>query len=245
MTARTHIRVLLAAAAIAAAPPVARASEADAFENKIVPISGQLYGKGGRFELEPLAALSVDDAFYAKYFGGVRAGWHFSDFWSVAVTFQGGASQPTSSTSLCTASQGCKAATPEQLWQVPGDIRWLGGAEVLFSPVYGKVNVLASAVLHLDFSLIAGVDFIESQKVLSAAQAAQVASSGGTPGNVGAPGMHLGLGTHIFFASFAAVTLELKDYLYFTDIGNLNANKLQNQIFVELGVSFFIGQPSR
>lgn len=244
MSARTNIRVLLAAAAVAAAPVAARASEADAFENKIEPISGQLYRKGGRFELEPLLALSLDDPFYAKYFGGVRAGWHFSDFWSVAVTFQGGASQPTSSTSLCTASQGCKSATSEQLWQVPGDIHWLAGAEVNFSPVYGKVNVLASAVLHLDFSLMAGVDFIDSQKVLSAAEASQVAASGGSPGTVGAMGGHLGIGTHVFFASFAAVTLELRDYLYFTEIGNLAANKLQNQIFLELGVSFFLGPSS-
>ncbi|HTP49342.1 MAG TPA: outer membrane beta-barrel domain-containing protein [Anaeromyxobacteraceae bacterium] len=245
MSARRTAPVLLAAA-LAALPPLrARASEADAFENKIEPISGQLYRKSGRLELEPLFALSLNDAFYSKYFGGVRLGYHLSDFWSLALTGQAGASSPTSSTTLCTASQGCRNATSEQLWQVPGDIKWLAGAEVLFSPVYGKVNVLSSAVLHLDFSLIAGVDWIQSQKALSASQAASVAASGGSPGEAGAPGVHVGLGTHVFFASFAALTVELKDYLYFADVGNLASKELQNQIFLELGVSFFIGGSGR
>ena len=243
MRARTAIGVALAAAALTAARP-SGASEADAFENKIEPISGQLYGKAGRLELEPLFALSLNDAFYAKYFGGVRVGWHFSDFWSVAVTGQAGASSPTSSTTLCTPSQGCKSASSEQLWRAPGDLKWIAGAEVLFAPVYGKVNVLGSAVLHLDFSLQAGVDWIESQKVLTP----QEAAVGQPPGNVGAPAIHFGLGTHVFFSSFGAVTLELKDYLYFADVNTGYAtqeSKLQNQLFLEIGVSFFVGGPGR
>jgi len=37
------------------------------------------------------------------------------------------------------------------------------------------------------------------------------------------------------------VVLQLRDYLYFTDVGNLGERKLQNQIFLEIGFSFFIG----
>jgi len=248
MSARTNLRVLWAAAALAAVPAAARGSEADAFENKIEPISGQLYGKARRFEIEPLLALSLDDAFYVKYFGGVRLGYHLSDSWSVAVTGQAGASQANSSTTLCTPSQGCTNASAQQLWEVPGNLKWIGGVEVLFSPVYGKVNVLGSSVLHLDFSIIAGVDWIESQAVLTPNQAAADYSSGGGPGNTGAPGVHLGLGTHVFFASFAAAALELKDYVYFADVNTgsaTQASKLQNQIFLELGISFFLGGAGR
>jgi outer membrane beta-barrel protein len=241
MSARTNIRLVLVAAAVAAAPVAARPSQADAFENKIEPISGQLYGKTGRLELEPLVALSLNDAFYVKYFGGVRVGWHLSEFWSLAVTGQAGASEASSSTTLCTPSLGCRSASSQQLWGLPGDLKWIAGAEVLFSPVYGKVNVLGSAVLHLDFSLIAGADYIDSQRVLTS-------SATTAPGDVGAPGAHLGLGTHVFFASFGAATLELKDYVYFADVNTgftTQASKLQNQIFLELGVSFFLGGPSR
>jgi outer membrane beta-barrel protein len=245
MSAPGRATVLLGAALLAAAPPPARASEADAFENKVEPISGQLYVKEGRFELAPLVALSLNDAFYAKYFGGVRAGWYLSEAWSFGASFQGGVSSPTSSTSLCTVAQGCREASPSQLWQVPGDIRWIAGVEAVFSPVYGKVNVLASAVLHLDFSLLAGVDWIVAQKVLSAAEAGALAAAGGSPGTVGAPGVHLGLGTHVFLGSWVALALQLKDYLYFADVGNLQESKLQNQLFVEIGVSFFLGGKGR
>lgn len=244
MTARTDIRLALLSALVAAAPVAARASEGDAFENRIEPISGQLYSKAGRLELEPLFALSLNDAFFNKYFGGVHVGWHFSDFWSVAVIGQAGASSASSSTVLCTPSQGCHNASQQQLWTVPGDLKWIAGAEVLFSPVYGKVNLLGSAVLHLDLSIVAGADYIESQKVLTPEQASQ----GTAPSNTGAPGAHLGLGTRVFFATFATVTLELKDYVYMADVNtgySSQASKLQNQIFLELGVSFFVGGPSR
>jgi outer membrane beta-barrel protein len=182
------------------------------------------------------------DPFYAKYFGGVRAAWHFSDAWSVAASFQGGAASPTSSTTLCTAGQGCSPSSAEQRWQVPGNIKWIAGAEGRFTPVYGKINILSSLVMHLDFTLLAGIDWVVSQEVLNAADAASLARTGGTPGNAGSLGGHLGLGTHIFLGEVVALNIELRDYLYSTHVGNLDERKLQNQLFLELGVSFFIGR---
>jgi outer membrane beta-barrel protein len=241
MSALPRALAVLGAALLAAAPLPSRASEADAFADKVEPVSGQLYEKAGRFEIEPFFALSLNDAFYAKYLGGLRAGWHLSEAWSVAAAFETGFSSPTASTTLCTVNQGCTSPADAQLWQVPGDIRWIAGAEVAFSPVYGKVNLLASAVVHLDFSLIAGLDWIVFQDVLSAADAEALAQAGGTPGTTGAPAIHLGIGSHVFVGRSMAVVLQLRDYLYFAEIGNLQERKLQNQLFLELGFSFFLG----
>jgi outer membrane beta-barrel protein len=240
MTA-TRRAIALLAAALAAAPLATRASEADAFEGKVEPVSGQLYEKSGRLELEPFLALSLNDAFYSKYFGGLRGAWHLSEAWSVAVAVEGGFASPTDSTTLCTVNQGCRPPADAQLWQVPGDIRWIAGVEVAFAPVYGKVSLIASAVLHLDFQLLAGLDWVSSRAVLAAAEAEAVAAAGGSPGTVGAPAIHLGIGSHVFVGRSLAVVLQLRDYLYFTDVGNLQERKLQNQIFLELGFSFFIG----
>jgi outer membrane beta-barrel protein len=244
MSARRAAPVL-AAALLLAAPALARASEADAFENKIAPISGQLYGTARRLELEPFFALSLMDPFYAKYFGGLRVAWHFSEAWSVAGSFQGGASSPTSSTTLCTAAQGCSPSSPQQQWQVPGDIKWIASAEGRFTPVYGKINILSSLVVHLDFTLLAGVDYVASQEVLNASDAALTAAAGGKPGTAGSLGGHFGLGTHIFLGDVVALSLELRDYLYSTHVGNLDERKIQNQLFLELGVSFFLGRSAR
>jgi len=238
----THRRATaLLAAALAAAPLASRASEADAFEGKVEPVSGQLYVKTGRLELEPFLALSLNDPFYSKYFLGLRGAWHLSEAWSLGAAFETGFTSPTDSTTLCTVNQGCRAPSDAQLWQVPGDIRWIGGLEVAFSPVYGKVSLIASAVLHLDFSLLAGVDWVASREVLAAADAEALAAAGGSPGTVGAPAIHLGIGSHVFVGRSLAVVLQLRDYLYFTDVGNLGERKLQNQIFLEIGFSFFIG----
>src|SRR3712207_9405473 len=43
----------------------------------------------------------------------------------------------------------CKAPDT-QLFQVPGKISTIGGGELAWSPVYGKLNILGEKVLHLD-----------------------------------------------------------------------------------------------
>jgi len=62
-------------------------NKADAFEGKIRPVSGQLYGKAGRFELTPLGLLSLNDAFFTKYFGGAKLTYHASEFFSAGLAF--------------------------------------------------------------------------------------------------------------------------------------------------------------
>ena len=48
-------------------------SKSDAFAGKIPPVSGQLYRKAGRFEVTATGNLSLNDAFFTKYFGGAEA----------------------------------------------------------------------------------------------------------------------------------------------------------------------------
>jgi hypothetical protein len=89
------------------------------------------------------------------------------------------------------------------------------------------------------------VDWVVSQQVLNAADAASLAAAGGTPGNAGSVGGHFGLGTHVFLGDVVALSIELRDYLYSARIGNLEERKIQNQLFLELGLSFFLGRTAR
>jgi outer membrane beta-barrel protein len=232
---RNAAGMAIAAALALATPRPARGSEADAFENKVPPISGQLYMKAGRFELTPTFNLSVNDPFFAKYFGGLKLDYHISESWSVGVTAAAGTSSPTSSASICTANQGCAKPTDAQLYQVPGRIRTMAGIEGAWSPVYGKLNLLAEVPVHFDLSLLGGADWISHDEVLSAA----VAATGATPGKVSAIGGHLGLGMRLFLSRLMALRLEVKDYLYQADVGNLGKSQMQSQLFVEMGFSFF------
>jgi outer membrane beta-barrel protein len=237
----------LALLVAALGPGPARAgSKADAFEGKIQPISGQLYQKAGRLEVTPSFDLSFNDAFLRKYAGGVKVGYHFTEFLSVGGTFAMGTTAATGSAVVCPANQGCHPASPEQLWQVPGAIRMMAGAEVAWAPVYGKLNLAAEQVLHFDLALMAGPDYIVTDQVLARDTAAALAASGGKPATQATIGGHVGLGVRIYLNRFMALRLDVKDYVYAVKVpnwiegaGNLPRTDVQNQLFLELGLSFF------
>jgi outer membrane beta-barrel protein len=229
--------IALSAASLMLAAPAA-ASEADAFENKVKPISGQLMRKAGRLELTPGVELSVNDAFFNKYLAGAKATWHFSEWLAVGGSVAAGFSDETGSTQVCPPSQGCRAATQAQLAAVPGEVKMKAGLEAGFAPVYGKLNLLAETVVHLDLSLLGGLDWVAYREVLPPPARPDQAVS---PGTKTALGGHLGLGTRVFVGDWGALRLEVKDYLYRASVGG--ENKLQQQLMVELGFSFFLLSP--
>jgi outer membrane beta-barrel protein len=226
------LRTAALLAALASVAP-ARASEADAFENKIPPISGQLYPKSGRIELTAGGSLSVNDPFYTKTFGSLKLTYHLSEFLSAGVHAAGGPVSVTGSTTICPANQGCRPADSVQLRQVPGKIQWLAGVDLAFAPVYGKLNLLAEMPVHFDLALILGPDYVTYQKAVDA-QAAHA-----EPGNTSSLGAHVGLGMRFFLTSFLGLRFEVRDYFYRAEIGLLGKTQLQQQLFVDLGVSFF------
>jgi outer membrane beta-barrel protein len=233
------VALLLAAGARPA--PARAGNKADAFEGKIQPISGQLYLKKGRLELTPNLQLSVNDAFFSKTFGGLRATYHLTEFWSVGAAFSGGAATRTGSATVCPAGQGCHPASAAELYQVPGKLLWVAGLEGAWAPIYGKLNVLAERVAHFDLALILGVDMVGHEEVLSSDQAIRL---GLVPGSASSLGGHVGLGARFFLSDWMAIRLEFRDLVYQVDVPNRagsgqGAADLQNQLFTELGVSFF------
>jgi outer membrane beta-barrel protein len=242
-TRAAGLALLLAALCPGAA---AAGNKADAFEGKIKPISGQLYTKAGRLELTPGLALSFNDAFHKKYFGDLKVAYHFSEYLSAGVRFAAGVNAASGSAVVCPANQGCHPATRAQLWQVPGAIKMMGGAEVAWAPVYGKLNLAAEQVLHFDLAVMAGPDLISYPGLLARDAAEALAASGGTPASRSTLGGHLGLGVRIYLNRFMALRFDVRDYVYVVKVpnwiegtGNQAHSALQNQLFFELGLSFF------
>ncbi len=239
MTARR----LSLALALAALPALAAAqsSKADAFAGKIPPVSGQLFRTGGRLELTVAGAMSLNDAFYTKYFGTAKLTYHLGDFWSAGAYASGGTAVLSGSSTLCSATSGCSNASDAQLWQVPGRIQYIVGAELGWTPVYAKLNVLSEQVGHFDLTLLLGPDLIVHEKILSAQEAAALAASGGSPGTDSAIGGHVGLAARFFFSPWIALRLEFKDYVYGVKVPNNPSvgTDVQNQLFTEVGLSFF------
>jgi outer membrane beta-barrel protein len=226
---------LLALLVVAAPRPAVAQSKADAFEGKIPPVSGQLYRKAGRFELTASGNLSLNDAFYKKYFAGLKAGYHFTESLSADLEATGGTAVKTDSAVVCTPATGCNDASEVGMRQVPGRIRWIVGAQVAWAPIYGKLDVLSEQVGHFDLSLLGGLDLVAHDEVLDAA-----AAELGPPQTKTSFGGHVGLGSRFFFSDRWAVRLEFKDYMYsvYVPTGDIG-NKLQHQLFMEIGLSMF------
>jgi outer membrane beta-barrel protein len=238
---RTSLAAALAALALGAAPApaAAQSSKADAFAGKIPPVSGQLYRKAGRVELTATGNLSLNDAFYSKYFGGLKATYHFDEHFAAGLHATGGFVAKTSSAVVCSPTKGCSNADATMMRQVPGKIRYIVGAEGAWSPIYGKLNVMSEQVAHFDLSILAGPDLVAYDEVLSKEAAATQA-----PGSKASLGGHVGLGMRVFLTESIAARLEIKDYIYSVYVPNGGiGHDVQNQLFAELGVSFFI--PSR
>ena len=90
----TPRRLPLALALLVLPALAAAQSKSDAFAGKIPPVSGQLYRTAGRLELTLGGAFSLNDAFFSKYMGGLKVGYHFSDsFYAGLVGTAGTTSQ--------------------------------------------------------------------------------------------------------------------------------------------------------
>jgi outer membrane beta-barrel protein len=238
VSARLHIAAAIAALLASAASPrsAAAQSKADAFAGKIPPISGQLYQKAGRFEATPSFAMSLNDAFFTKYFGSMQLAYHATEFWSFSLSGATGAALRSGSAVRCTASEGCINASEQELRQVPGRIRVMYAAGAAWAPVYGKLNVVAEQVAHFDLALLAGVDLIQRDDIISST----AAGAGVKPGTVSTIGYHVGLGAHLFFSEALAARLVVKDVIYPVKVpNNGSGTDWQNQLFTEIGLSVF------
>jgi outer membrane beta-barrel protein len=243
MTTST-VKTLACAAALAIlVPRTAFGSAADAFENKVKPVSGQLYTKAGKIELTPAFQMSMNDAFFSKYMVGARLAYHFSEYLSLGVNgMYAFSNNPTGSTLVCSGSTGCRDAEPHELYQVPGHLKFVVGAELGISPLYGKLNIFAEKALHFDLSLFVGGDLVSYRSILSSADASTAENAGTTPSDETSLGGHLGLGGRIFFGHAMALDLQVRELGYWTK--GLQTN-FQTQLIAQAGVAFFFPVVSR
>ncbi|MBS2029152.1 MAG: outer membrane beta-barrel domain-containing protein [Deltaproteobacteria bacterium] len=207
-------------------------SGAKTLEERIRPVSGSLFIRKSRSELEPVVGISFNDAFFQKYMFGLRYAYHATDSFSVELGGAFGISMPSGEVNTCTA-QGCVTPTKDQLQGTPGNVGLIIGASGVWAPLYGKINLVGEKVLHFDTFFLGGLDGLS--------YAVPSVDPSVAPTSTFTFGGHFGIGQHFVINDFTALRVELRDYLYSGQraVNGVLESHLENQFMLDIGVSFF------
>ena len=208
---------------------------------RVRPVSGHLFLKKGRFEFSPSASLSLRDAFFSKYIFGGTLTYHPLETLGVSLRVGYALNTVAGAAQICTfqgsdgaTTRGCGSPTMSQLdGQAPGQLKLLGGVDVQWAPIYGKLSLLAEKFVSFDLYGVAGASMVQYRgpdlDPLAEATAAK---------NYLTPGGNVGVGARFFLNRWVTLRTEVRDLIY-VEKSRDSDNYLRNQLLFELGVSFF------
>ncbi|HWE23635.1 MAG TPA: outer membrane beta-barrel domain-containing protein [Myxococcales bacterium] len=193
------------------------------------PVSAQIFRIGGKIEFQPVVQFSIGDPFYRSILAGVRLERHLDERWSVSGHVLGGTSLLSAPVDVCTDSS-CTSPEAGQLRSTPGDIRMMGGFEVGWAPIYGKLSLAGEKTIHFDAYLSAGPEVLLERIAPDAASpAASRLAFGG----------RVGIGERIFFSNDFLLRLGVSELLYAGRIRG--STELERKLSVEIGVAWLFG----
>src|SRR5512134_3191683 len=134
--------------------PLGPSGERDvALGDRVKAVQRKGFLKRGRLEITPLLTLSVNDAFYQKFGGGLRLAYNLEDSFAIAV--RGAYFEPlrTDNVKLGKVAFQGQLLTSQLRGQVMLDGVW--------SPIYGKAAVFGD-IVHFDLFLQAGLGLVWS-----------------------------------------------------------------------------------
>jgi outer membrane beta-barrel protein len=190
-----------------------------ALGDRVKAVQRKGFLKRGRFEVAPILALTVNDAFYQKVGGGLRLAYSLQDAFAVAL--RGSWFTPLRTDNVRTG----KLAFQSQLLtsQLYGQLMLDG----VWSPIYGKASFLADAIVHFDVFLSAGGGVVWT-------------STSQAPRDEGPhPAAEVGGGVRFYPYEWMAFELGLLA-TFFPDQPELGVPAtIQNVFVANVGVSFF------
>lgn len=182
---------------------------------RIRAVSNPVFRKHGRFELAPIAGISVSDSFFRRWTVGARASYHLIDSLSIDV---GGAwnawSEPLDAAIFLGAPRGVTVADPAPLYGY-------ADAGVTFAPFYGKVSLMSEWIVHFDTYLSGGGGAIFSDAKDGIVQ----------------PALEVGIGGRLLLTPWLALRADMRDYFYLADFGD--GSRLQSLVLVNIGIGIF------
>lgn len=205
-------------------------------EDRVKSVQRKLYIKRGRFELAPAAIINVNDPYYTRVGGQIRAAFYPADTLAIAARFA--IMQTLAADDV---RQATRTLQSRIFFSVP---YWTAMADVEWSPLYGKVSFLNS-ILHIDGYLLAGGGVVFTERTGTPDTSRPIAGTGmgGTdvqyelrPIN---PAFDLGIGLRFVAKDFFAVNLGLVNTTYVDTPRGTNKGVTQNLMMLVVGVSIF------
>jgi outer membrane beta-barrel protein len=200
-------------AAATAAKPVVDEDAQRTLADRIPAVTRRYFQKEGRIELAPAVGLSLNDPFFRHLTAGGGLAFHILESLAIGASGEVFVS-----------------------WKTPVEVKpvspvkpdynrptYAARLDIIWSPLYGKLSLLAESVLHFD---------------------TYIAISGGVVGSQKAPTPmgSVALGQHYVFTEWMAVKLELRDQI-FPLARNPEVNKattMQNLLTATLGLCFYL-----
>ncbi|MBL8915072.1 MAG: outer membrane beta-barrel domain-containing protein [Archangium sp.] len=185
-------------------------------DDRVKSVQKKLYLKRGRFELAPSFIINVNDAYYTKLGGAIRAAFYPADSLAISARFSIMQTLPTDDVRTAKRNLNSRIFFSVPIWSVMGDIEW--------SPLYGKVAFF-NDILHLDGYLVGGGGVVWTE----------------TSANRGVnPAFDLGLGFRFVVKDFMAVNVALINTTYVDTPTGTTKGVVQNMMMVNAGLSIFI-----
>jgi outer membrane beta-barrel protein len=189
-------------------------------EDRVKSVQRKLYMKRGRFELAPYFAINVNDPFYTKLGGAIRAAFYPHDTLAISARFTLLNTLPTEDVRTAKRNFNSRIFYSVPFWTAVADVEW--------SPLYGKVAIFNS-ILHFDGYLVGGAGIVFTETT-----PADDALRSGVK-----PAFDLGLGFRFVTKDWLAVNVALINTAY-VDVPTGSAKgSTQNVMLIHAGVSLF------
>jgi outer membrane beta-barrel protein len=208
-------------------------------KDRIPPVVRHVFLLKERWELVPSVACSFRDPFFTKYVFELSLTYNFNDTLGAMVRAGYAVDAVSGSAQICTVNveaggtRGCRSPTYDEVnGKGTGQIKFLGAADVQWTPIYGKFNLFAEWVLHFDLYGILGPAFISylGPPTSGLTGSASYFTVGG----------EVGIGMRFFFNKWMTLRLELRDDIYGEKSPTPSGGTaVQNQLFIDVGIGFF------
>lgn len=195
-------------------------------------VRNKLYYKTGKFELAVSGGVMPYDNITNTYMAGGRAVWHLSDHigWEVADVQLGFASLTSYAEGLVQERGLSNMQTSQMKYSLTTNL--------LLSPFYGKIRLFGSQLMYMDIYLALGGGMAQTETIRLASTAQGSKGVETTIRSGMEPVFDFGLGFKLFLNTVMGLSLDLRDYVVFSEV--YGSKSAKSNYTVSVGLHFFL-----